>query len=222
MQATQNDHVRVIDQTALELLRQGDGWTVQELAGELGVTATAVRQRLDRLSELRFVDREKVSVGRGRPLFRYRLTKAGMRFASVSYAELASALWHEILDLDDCQLRESLLKGVARRLGAAFRQVIPQNGNLTERLAATATELNRRKVPAVVRQDSDELPILEVQACPYPDLIEADDSRQLCEIEQEMIGEALGQAVSLDCCRRDGHDLCQFKPIQAGEHAASG
>jgi predicted ArsR family transcriptional regulator len=216
MKTTSSDHIRPIDQTVLESIRQRGDRTVRELTVELGVTATAIRQRLERLVEMQLVERKKVSVGRGRPLFRYGLTKTGARMASVSYAELAEALWDEILGLPDPDQRANVLHGVAKRLGDGLKESIPLTGDLNQRLAATVDALTRRRIPAAVNASSG-LPVLEVQACPYPGLAEADDRRQLCEIEQEMISEALGQTVELDCCRLDGYSLCQFRPVAAAE-----
>ncbi len=216
MQLARNDYVRPVDQLVLDLLRNLGDRTVQELTSELGVTATAVRQRLERLVEMELVERKKESSGRGRPLFRYGLTKAGLRLASVSYAELASALWDEVLELEDSTQRTAILHRVAKRLGEGLRESIPQSGDLSQRLAAAADALSQRKVLAVVNE-TGALPVLEVQTCPYPELTGPGHSRQLCEVEQEMISEALGQTVQLDCCRLDGHSLCQFRPVATAE-----
>ena len=59
------------------MLRREEVVGVGELTDRLGVTATAVRQRIDRLLELELIDREKFVAGRGRPTFRYRLTVVG-------------------------------------------------------------------------------------------------------------------------------------------------
>ena len=72
--ATQDDSlgssIRPIDQAVLNLLRRHGSLTIQDLIEQLSVTATAVRQRLDRLEQLRLIVKEKQGVGRGRPSFR--------------------------------------------------------------------------------------------------------------------------------------------------------
>lgn len=216
MHTPQQEHIRPIDQTVLELLRRNQGMTVHELTEELEVTATAVRQRLERLVQLEFVERRKESVGRGRPQFRYDLTSLGIRYAAASYADLASALWQEVMELPNPQQRSRVLRRVAKRMGEGLRESVPESEDLLERLTATASELGRRRVPAVVNESGD-LPVLEVHACPYPELTDSDESRQLCEMEQEMLSEALGQSVQLDCCRLDGHEHCHFRPVAATE-----
>ena len=212
MDSPSTDHVRPIDQAVLELLRQYGGMTVQQLSTELDVTATAIRQRLERLDQLELIERAKEALGRGRPVYRYRLTRSGQRFAGASYADLASALWQEVLGLSNPAQRRQLLQRVAKRLGHGLRATVGEKSSLPDRISAAATELARRRVPAVAATHG-RLPVLEFHACPYPELSEGDDSRQMCEVEQEMLSEALGQTVQLDCCLLDGHDHCQFRPV---------
>ena len=60
------------DRTLLDLIRREGPLTVAEMAGRLGVTATAVRNRLARLVETGLVERRAESGGRGRPRHAYR------------------------------------------------------------------------------------------------------------------------------------------------------
>ncbi len=206
------EHIRPIDQAVLDLLRQQQGLTVQELIDRLEVTATAVRQRLDRLEQIGLIERRKEAAGRGRPQFRYFLTTIGMRYASASYTDLALALWAEVMELPNPQLRSRILRRVAKRMAQQIKESFAESEGLTERLGAMAAALGQRKVLANV-DDAGALPVLHVHACPYPELSELQGNRQLCEMEQEMISEAIGQPIQLDCCRLDGHDHCQFRPV---------
>lgn len=213
LQVNGSEHIRPIDQSVLDLLRQSNGMTVHQLTEQLDVTPTAVRQRLERLVDADLIERQKENVGRGRPQFRYVLTVIGTRYASASYSDLATALWHEVMDLPNPQQRSRILRRVAKRMASDLKQRIPEEAALDARLAVMVSELGKRKVPAAVKP-GDELPILEVYACPFPELTGDDDSRHLCELEQEMFSEAIGQSVQLDCCRLDGHDHCQFRPLE--------
>lgn len=212
MDATCLDHIRPIDQVVLDLLRQQQSMSIQSLTEKLEVTATAVRQRLERLVQVELVGRRKAGTGRGRPQFQYFLTPLGMRYASASYTDLAAALWFEILELPNPLQRKRILRRVAKRMGEDLKGSLPATGDLTEQFSAMAAVLGRRKVPASVNAEGD-LPVLEMHACPYPELTGDDPSRQLCELEQEMISQAVGQSVQLDCCRLDGHHVCQFRPV---------
>ena len=144
MQTPRFDHIRPIDQSVLEILRaepdaqsgdraEGkivDGMTVPELTEQLDVTPTAVRQRLERLIELSLIERSKESVGRGRPQFRYKLTNLGKRFAAASYADLATALWHEVAELSSSEQRAGIMQRVAKRMGAGLKEAIPASGSI--------------------------------------------------------------------------------------------
>ena len=80
--ATNADSARESDGYLLSLLRDGRTLSIDELKEGLGVTATAVRQRIERLLASGLIEREKVVAGRGRPIFRYRLTVDQRRLAS--------------------------------------------------------------------------------------------------------------------------------------------
>lgn len=218
MSSTSVEHVRPIDQSVLDLLRTNQGMTVQELTTSLDVTATAVRQRLDRLVDANLIERVKKSAGRGRPSYCYELTATGLRYASASYSELATALWQEVMELPSAMQRSRILRRVARRMASGLKDDIPQEGGISERFQAVAGALERRKIPAIVSH-SGNLPVLEVLACPYPELTGDDSSRHLCELEQEMLSEAMGQRMKLDCCQLDGHHQCQFTAMDPEEQA---
>jgi predicted ArsR family transcriptional regulator len=212
MKTTKRDHIRPIDQAVLDLLRQQRGMSVVDFTDRLEVTATAVRQRLDRLEEVGLIERRKHTIGRGRPQYQYFLTALGHRYSSVSYADLASALWAEVIELPNPALRARVLRRVAKRMGAGLIASVTDSTDFNKRLAAVASELARRKIPTEVQRGEEQLPVLRVLACPFPDLVDRGD-RMVCELEQEMLSEALGQSVQLSCCRLDGHEHCNFHAV---------
>jgi len=191
-ESSQNEGIRPIDQAVLDLLRRCEGLTVQELIDRLEVTATAVRQRLDRLVQVELIERRKVVAGRGRPQFKYYLTPLGKRYASASYAALALALWQEVVDLPSQAMRQRMMRKVGRRMGIELRSTLTGEASLVERLNAVAGKLTQHRVPAGV-EHVGELPVLQVHACPYPELSGQEGQRSLCELEQEMLSEAVGQ-----------------------------
>ncbi len=210
MRATKSEHIRPIDQAVLDLLRQHEGLSIHDFTGNLQVTATAIRQRLDRLVKMELVERRKMNVGRGRPQFRYFLTPLALRFSAATYADLASALWAEVMEMPNSNLRRGLIRRVAHRMSDGFTDQFADDATVEQRLELVADEMTKRKVPACVTSNQS-MPVLNVLACPFPELaVEAHD-RHVCEMEQEMIGAAIGHAVKLECCRLDGHSCCQFR-----------
>jgi predicted ArsR family transcriptional regulator len=204
-----NAGIRPVDQLVLELLRRQEGLTVLDLVERLEVTPTAVRMRLDRLEELGFIEKRKHAVGRGRPVFQYLLSTLGWRQVGVSYTDLATAIWKEIEELPDEDLRRAILNNVSRRMGQAYGKMLTSD-TVTGRLTEIASVLRERKIPCDTDR-SAELPVLTVHACPFPDLA-ATDRRSACELEKEVLSQAVGKPLELSCCRLDGHGTCQFRP----------
>lgn len=224
-------HVRQVDHAVLELLRDNRGSSVPELVELLGVTATAVRQRLDRLIHQKLVQRLKQGEGRGRPSYRYELTSAGWRELGTTYADLAIAMWCELAELPDPELRNKILSGVSARMANALRAEIdpcdggesaemdafPPEGELYEsnltglkhRMQGLAEAFTSRKVPASV-VEKEGLPVLEVHACPYPNMDSDTPDRSFCELEKQVLEQTLGKKVHLTECRLDGDGCCKF------------
>ena len=201
---------RPVDQLVLDLLRRQAGLSVTDLMDRLEVTATAIRQRLDRLEESGLIERRKQGVGRGRPSFNYFLTAKGAQQAGVTYTDLAIALWTEIKLIASTELKARLIERVSERIGGSFRELLTE-GPIEERMHLMAGLLTNRRIPTCMTSGIG-LPILEVQVCPYPDLVGSDHDRSVCNMETKVLSSALGQEMELSQCRLDGHSCCQFKP----------
>jgi predicted ArsR family transcriptional regulator len=195
------------DTIILDLLRKDEALTVTELADALEVTSTAVRQRLNRLMAQELVERTVSRHGRGRPLHHYRITDKGRRKAGSNFADLAVAMWQEISQLEDLEVRKMMLQGLAKRLAVMYSDKI-QGQNLKEKMQALSDLFAERRVPMDVQQENS-LPVLTTSACPYPDLAERD--RSICSVEQMMYSELLGAEVQLSSCRLDGAECCSFQ-----------
>lgn len=224
------DGARASDSELLGLLREGRLMTIDELKQGLGVTATAVRQRIERLLEAGLIEREKVVVGRGRPVFRYALTVDGHRYAGADSSEFAEAMWREIMMLRDSPIRRRLISAIARRLGRMYAARFEKIGEadstprteamLEQRMRSLSDALVRNQIRSEVHMAGpllSKLPVLDICVCPYPTLRDTPEDRSLCKMEEEMLSEALGSPVHLTSCRLDGDQCCQFTPVTAGE-----
>ncbi|MEX2168706.1 MAG: winged helix-turn-helix transcriptional regulator [Pirellulales bacterium] len=197
------------DQQLLDHLRRHGSASIVDLRRTLDVTATAVRQRLNRLMGQGIIQRETQRQGRGRPGHRYSLTEKGVRLGGDNYADLAGTLWDEIREIKDQEIRQGLLRRIATKLAARYRGEV--NGSSTEqRMAGVVKMMADRGVPFEVDR-SGELPILTALACPYPELAEQD--RGVCAMERMLFSELLGEAVKLSSCRLDGASCCDFEPV---------
>jgi DeoR family transcriptional regulator, suf operon transcriptional repressor len=193
------------DAGLMSLLRESGPLGITELASAMHVTATAIRQRLARLMAEGLIERELAKATRGRPSHRYRLTEKGIRQSGSNFADLAIALWQEIRQIKDPEVRAGLLRRIAQAMASAYGGKV--SGQTTaERMEGVRQLLAERKVPFAVEEKSGQLPVLTALACPYPTLAEQD--RGICAVEKMLFTELLGTPVRLTECRLDGASTC--------------
>lgn len=202
---TASGEYRDTDSSVVDLLRGDVCLGIGDLAARLGVTATAVRQRLDRLMRAGIVERSTVSKPRGRPSHAYRLTEAGRRLGGDNFRDLAMVLWRELRGIPDMSVRRGLLQRIAGGLADACRDRVVGD-TPGDRLAGLAALMGEREIACCVEQG--ELPVLTTYSCPYPEL--ADEDRSVCVAERLMIQELIGTTVRLSECRLDGAACCRF------------
>jgi predicted ArsR family transcriptional regulator len=196
------------DRVMLDFLRREGAVTIMALVDELGVTATAIRQRLQRLMAAGLIQRHTERISRGRPNHRYSLTEKGERAAGTNFADMAVVLWEEIKSVNDPQVRRGLLKRIADRLVARYRPRVT-GGTVGERMAELSAVMGEREIPFEVNH-TGALPVLTALACPYPELAQMD--RSVCTMEKLMLSEILGNNMRLSECRLDGAPCCTFTP----------
>lgn len=205
------------DQVFLEQLHRMCGGSVQEICDAVGVTATAVRQRLTRLEGDELIVRETVKSGRGRPRHVYRVSDAGLRHLGENYRDLALVLWRAIHQVDDSAVRASLLAAVRDEFVQKYGRVNSQ-GPLGNRVQ----QLQEQLVSQGYDFEFDEtagLPVLRETSCPYQDLATVDPS--ICEMESDVFSRILNADVSLTQCCLDGHAHCEFHVSERTEDTDS-
>ncbi|WP_286177696.1 helix-turn-helix transcriptional regulator [Rhodopirellula sp. JC639] len=212
--------IRSVDRELLLAMRSGELYGIGELTEELSVTATAVRQRIERLLGRGMIDREKVVAGRGRPTYRYRITEQGKRITAADSTELAEAMWQELLSIEDPELRTRMLRSVATRLGREYAAQLDETAPLEERMRVLSRLLKSRRVVSDVIS-AGELPVLDINACPYPTLADGSQDHSMCRLEEQVLSEALGKPVQLSQCRLDGDSCCQFSPAETSPASSS-
>lgn len=204
----QTPEVGASDTALMDVLRKCPAQSIADLATALGVTATAVRQRLSRLMAQGFVQRTVIREGRGRPRHQYELTGLGRKSAGANFADLAIVLWHEIRQVGDPAVRQGLLQRIAAKLATAYVGQVA-GGSVEERMDSLAALFSDRRIPFEVEK-RQELPVLKALSCPYPELAEQD--RAICSMERMLFSELAGVSLKLDECRLDGQACCSFVP----------
>ena len=217
------ERVRPVDLELLRIMQVGQDYCVCELTESLGVTATAIRQRIDRLLRLQMLQRTKRVSGRGRPTFEYQITAAGQQACGADSSKLTEAIWQAVTGLDDPAVRDSILQRAAISLGKRYaaalnQEPILQDGSLPcvehsigSKLASVSEAMQAQSIQASVVNSGD-LPVLDITSCPYPSLSSQDADRSMCKLEEKMLSEALGTPMQLSSCRLDGDSCCQFSP----------
>ncbi len=209
--------IETSDRALLDLVRD-EPLGISELVAAMGVTATAVRQRLARLMGQGLIERRELRASRGRPSHQYQLTERGQRQMGSNFADLALALWDEIRKIREPEVRNGLMGRVAQTLATKYA---PQIHGVTaaERMTSIARLLADRDVPFNVTT-VDSLPVLTAQACPYPQLAQQD--RGICSVEKMLFSQLVGENVRLSDCRLDGATCCTFEvKAPAATNAAS-
>jgi len=196
------------DAALIDLMRVSQAMSVLQLAEKTGVTATAVRQRLNRLMGDGLVGRQVVRTGRGRPSHVYSLTDHGLRCAGNNYSDLAAALWKVVRSVEDPSVKRGMLRRIAEVLAGTYADRV-KGHSLLERMESLSRLLSERRVPFQAEQ-GEELPVLFALACPYPDL--AREDRGVCAMERMLFSEVLGCGLRLSACRLDGAACCTFEP----------
>lgn len=214
------DNRVVSDRAIVEYLRKAGSCTISDLVDFAGVTATAIRQRLNRLMEQGLIVRRAKPAGRGRPTHRYSLSPAGLRCGGNNYEDLATVLWTELRAVGQPEVRRRLLQRVMARLAEVYRDKV-SGATVDERMAALVELMHERDIPFEVQPSNGDhqLPVLKALACPYPELAEHD--RTICALERMLFSELLGEGLRLGTCRLDGANGCTFEVSGASSASVS-
>ena len=212
------------DREILEYLHQSDGADVQALCDLLGVTRTAVRQRISRLESAGLIvsdlqgqgqgqgrgQGQGQGQGRGRPRHVYRVTSEGLHALGQNYRQLAVVLWEAITGFEDEGVRVQLLGRVRDVLAERFRRHLGGCDSLDDRLDLLASEMKSSGFN-VESDHQGGLRILRETSCPFPMLAEVDEA--ICQVERQVLEQVLGAPVEFRARCRDGHGCCEFQVL---------
>jgi len=198
------------DTDLLHLLADSGPLPISDIVRHFVVTRTAVHERLLRLMGDGLVDRKLVRGGRGRPSYRYVLSRKARTLAGNNFSDLAAVLWQESLRIDDSRRRRRVVRKIAAALKALYADAI-HGTTLKARIESLRELLEKRRVRCDVDTRGD-VPTFTLRDCPYPHLAELDGT--VCQMETILFSQLLGSEVVLSQCRLDGHACCQFGPDQ--------
>lgn len=198
------------DRVLLDLIRRHGPLTINEMETRLGVTPTAVRNRLTRLVSSGMVERRTEQGARGRPKHTYGASVEAQKKLGQNYADLAVVLWDEMMrTVEDRKLRRIIFGRITERLAELYRSQM--TGDAWEgRLVQLGSILHERGIEAeVTNREGSVSPVLKQHSCPYFELAEVD--RTVCSMERKMFEKVLGKGLRISQCRLDGHRSCDFE-----------
>ncbi len=190
------------------LLARHGSLTVSELAGELGVTATAVRQHVHRLLYEGWVERGRRHKGPGRPADVLSLSDQGRRLFAGDLADFTRLLLDELTRAEGHSKVQELMRRTLERLNADLAGRLGSGGDTVERVRRLVELLAERGTVADTTTTDDGVR-LNVYTCPFHGL--AGPSLELCELERETLSRLTGQEARLSQCLASGHSRCEFQ-----------
>ncbi len=191
----------------IEFLKRNGPASIKDLEDLLGVTTTAVRQQLSALQADGYVERQRVHAGVGRPHHAYSITGKAHELFACHCDDLALTLLEEVFALEGKERAALLLGRVGNRLAKRYADTVRSNV-LQERVEQLAEALYTRGVLTDVNVQDEETIILRTYNCPYHEL--AQEHRDICEMDEDLMRKVLGSDVSLSACMMDGHHGCAF------------
>ena len=180
----------------LDLLKQHGPQDAATLAGQLGVTAMAVRQHLYELSAQGLVAHEEVARPVGRPAKLWHLTPAADAFFPDGHADLAISLIDAMRETFGEAGVDQLVAARSREQAAAYRQRMAKTRSLKTRLEALAAVRTDEGYMAGVEAQDDGGFLLVENHCPI--CAAAATCSGLCRAELEVFQEVLGEDVAVE------------------------
>ncbi len=178
--------------------------TLAEIAKEVGLAKTSMRQQVDRLVAEGWLDRARRHGGRGRPVDVFSLAEQGRQFLSNRSDEFVRGLLQEIAEKHGWSKLRAAIKGVGRRMARQLRPAVGE-GTPQERVGRLSDLLAERGALNDVSRSGGNLK-LTLHTCPYHGMSEG--LGEFCKMERDMISNLVGEKARLTHCMPDGHTRC--------------
>ena len=179
----------------VERLKRVESATATDLAGEFGLTDTALRQHLDALEEAGMVSRSMAEpTGRGRPPVHWQLAPRAAEAFPDRHGELSVDLISSLRSTLGDPALEQVIGARSDRQVAQYESVLNGAVDLRDRVERLADVRSVEGYLAEVRADGDDLLLIE-HHCPIRDA--AASCGALCSAELEVFQRVLGPSVTV-------------------------
>jgi predicted ArsR family transcriptional regulator len=188
------------------LLERKEGLTIDQMAGALGITRTAVREHVSALERERLIAAGALagSTG-GRPGRLYALTARGMALFPKQYDLIARLLLEQMSQRLGAGETEHELRALGARLATQLKGKM-SGRTLAERTRAVAALMRELGYEASARKDGE--PVIEALNCVYHELAQADQT--ICSLDLALIENLADAEVEHRACMARGDNACVF------------
>jgi len=200
----------------VNLLRRHGGSTAHGLAAQLKISAVAVRRHLEQLESLDIVSHVLEQGGRGRPGFRYQLTRRGDDLFPDTTSELACDLLEEVEEAFGAEAVTKLLAARADRLIERLRRDLDGLG-FDDRVEALAKHFDAAGFVADVERIDEGSFVVAERNCPTRFI--AERFPHLCAEELRVYQEVTGAFVARTCRMTEGGQCCEYRITSASSRS---
>ncbi len=210
---TDSDHLAGFGQTQSALLRlllrNKNGLTVDQIAGDLGVTRTAVNQHLTSLERDGHILRKEVVATGGRPSRIYALSERGVHLFPKNYDMFSMKTLEALISAVGVGQTGKVLEQLGRDLGKDLGAQLSTK-KLGERIQPIADVLQDFGFDAHVEEDAPKnAPAIKAYNCIYHTL--ARTNPDVCKLDLAFLTEASGTTVDHAACMAKGDNECRFQ-----------
>ena len=181
--------------------------TIDELAGQVGLTANAVRSQLTAMERDGLVRRAGRRAGKTRPSQVFELTSETEHLLSRAYIPLLSQLVQTCASRLPAKQFESLLKATGKALGEGLLAGRRSAGTLRARVAL-ASQLLNEQLGAHTHVEKNGHFVIRGAGCPLSALTGKHPG--VCRALESVVSAVVGAPVH-ECCARDGRPRCCFE-----------
>lgn len=193
----------------LEILKEKDRATVEQLSQELELTPVTIRHHLEVLRGEGLIAPPSVlrRSGPGRPQYAYTLSDAASDYFPKNYHNLADLMLNEIREqVSQAQLKE-IVKGVAERMAAQAPEFVHKK-RPQETLEAVAGYLNEQGYVAHWEVTRDGSYLIHTCNCPYERV--AQIHREVCQMDVSYVSQLVGVPVERLSHMAKGDSRCSY------------
>ncbi len=190
----------------LELLRRRGRSSAETIAGDLGVTANAIRQHLTNLERDGLVVSQPERAARGRPSLLFALTERADAVFPKRYGQLATMVLQEVQEMGGPDALDEIFARVAARHAQAIERDL-EGLEFDARLRRVVAWIGRAGT-LVEQSEGQEGVRVTIHNCPFRNT--ALKFPQVCTITPQLISRLTGAAVSQSDSIHRRDPYCSF------------